>query len=154
MKITEHEMRGLLAGKCVPGDMKVNEELPAYLVRKFAEQQQKLDELAAENETLKVLAKACNLEFEGDATFECKDDEKVSYPEDECHITFGMIRSALKTPATDAYLNSVRAELRILVESEIADFCAGLQSPGEPETPEEMQAELLERIATVFREAK
>ena len=43
MKITEHEMRGLLAGKCVPGDMKVNEELPAYLVRKFAALQQKLD---------------------------------------------------------------------------------------------------------------
>ena len=43
MKVTEHEMRGLLAGKCVPGDMMVNEELPAYLVRKFAAIQQKLD---------------------------------------------------------------------------------------------------------------
>ena len=37
MKVTEHEMRGLLAGKCVPADMLVNEELPAYLVRKFAD---------------------------------------------------------------------------------------------------------------------
>jgi len=37
MNITEHEMRGLLTGKCLPGDMRVNEELPAYLVRKFAE---------------------------------------------------------------------------------------------------------------------
>lgn len=37
MNITEHEMRGLLTGKCLPGDMLVNEELPAYLVRKFAE---------------------------------------------------------------------------------------------------------------------
>lgn len=44
MNITEHEMRGLLTGKCVPGDMQVNEELPAYLVRKFAEQQQKLEQ--------------------------------------------------------------------------------------------------------------
>lgn len=44
--------------------------------------------------------------------------------------------------------------LRVLVESEIADFCAGLQSPGEPENPEEMQAELLRRIASVFEEAK
>lgn len=48
MKITEHEMRGLLAGKCLPGDMRVNEELPAYLVRKFHELQQKLDAMAAE----------------------------------------------------------------------------------------------------------
>lgn len=37
MKVTEHEMRGLLTGKCVPADMRVNEELPAYLVRKFAD---------------------------------------------------------------------------------------------------------------------
>ena len=48
MKITEHEMRGLLAGKCLPGDMRVNEELPAYLVRKFDELQQKLDAMAKE----------------------------------------------------------------------------------------------------------
>lgn len=47
MKITEHEMRGLLAGKCLPGDMRLNEDLPAYLVRKFDELQQKLD--AADN---------------------------------------------------------------------------------------------------------
>lgn len=37
MNITEHEMRGLLAGNCIPADMLVNEELAAYLVRKFAE---------------------------------------------------------------------------------------------------------------------
>lgn len=37
MKVTEHEMRGLLTGKCVPADMLVNEELPAYVVRKFAD---------------------------------------------------------------------------------------------------------------------
>lgn len=27
MKITEHEMRGLLTGKCIPRDMKVKEEI-------------------------------------------------------------------------------------------------------------------------------
>jgi hypothetical protein len=46
MIFSENEMRGLLTGKCIPSDMKVNEELPAYLVRKFAalqEQVQKLD---------------------------------------------------------------------------------------------------------------
>ncbi len=46
MKITEHEMRGLLSGKCLPGDMRVNEELPTYLVRKFDESQQKLDAIS------------------------------------------------------------------------------------------------------------
>jgi len=43
MKITEHEMHGMLTGKCISGDMRVNEGLAAYLVRKFSEQQQKLD---------------------------------------------------------------------------------------------------------------
>lgn len=47
MNITEHEMRGLLAGKCLPGDMRVNEEFPAYLVRKFAEAKAERDALAA-----------------------------------------------------------------------------------------------------------
>ncbi|MDF7662382.1 hypothetical protein PUG81_25750 [Erwiniaceae bacterium L1_54_6] len=37
-----------------------------------------------------------------------------------------------------------------LIESEIADFFAGFGSPGEPQTPEEMQHQLLGRIATVF----
>lgn len=36
--------------------------------------------------------------------------------------------------------------LKVLVASEIADFCAGLAAPGEPETPQEIQAQLLERI--------
>nr|WP_309242193.1 MULTISPECIES: hypothetical protein [unclassified Pantoea] len=42
--------------------------------------------------------------------------------------------------------------LRLLIESEIADFCAGIGSPGEPETPESMQADLMARIAAVFRD--
>lgn len=42
MKITEFEMRGLLTGKCIPGDMKVNEQLPAYLVRKFSDLHEQL----------------------------------------------------------------------------------------------------------------
>ena len=37
MRISEIEMQGLISGKCIPGDMKVNESLPAYLVRKFSE---------------------------------------------------------------------------------------------------------------------
>ncbi len=43
MSFTEHEMHGLIAGKCVAGDMKVNEELPAYLVRKMLELESERD---------------------------------------------------------------------------------------------------------------
>lgn len=72
--------------------------------------QKERGQLAAENVSLKILAEACSCEYEGAATHDCLDEEKVSYPEESCNITFGMIRRALKTPATDAYLNSVRAE--------------------------------------------
>lgn len=38
------EMEGFLRGKCLPGDMKVNETNAEYLVRKFTELEQKLAE--------------------------------------------------------------------------------------------------------------
>ena len=38
------EMDGFLRGKCLPGDMKVNETNAEYLVRKFTELEQKLAE--------------------------------------------------------------------------------------------------------------
>lgn len=43
------EMEGFLRGKCLPGDMKVNETNAEYLVRKFAEADAKIAALAAEN---------------------------------------------------------------------------------------------------------
>ena len=42
-------MEGFLRGKCLPGDMKVNETNAEYLVRKFAEAESKCAALAAEN---------------------------------------------------------------------------------------------------------
>ena len=40
--------------------------------------------------------------------------------------------------------------IRLTLHHEIAGFCATLGSPGEPETPEAMQQELLQRIDKVF----
>ncbi|HBE9079138.1 hypothetical protein [Serratia fonticola] len=45
--MTVFEMQGVLRGKAIPGDMKVNESLAGYLVRKFAERD-------ADNEQLKA----------------------------------------------------------------------------------------------------
>lgn len=100
MNITENEMRGLLTGKCVPGDMCVNEELPAYLVRKFAELKAQRDALAAENLTLKS---AIESHKHGFVRCECCGEDNLSSNDDVCRVLD-------KTPATDAYLNSVRAE--------------------------------------------
>ncbi|HED1620072.1 TPA: hypothetical protein R4T04_001657 [Enterobacter asburiae] len=80
MKLTLKEMNGLLNGKCLPSDLIVGETLAEYLVRKFAELEQKLAEsqrefraadatienlqvqvekLAAENAGLKEFVKTC-----------------------------------------------------------------------------------------------
>lgn len=107
------EMEGFLRGKCLPGDMKVNETNAEYLVRKFTELEQKLadsqrefraadatienmqvqvEKLAAENAGLKD---ACG----GDGSYRdcpaCAHSEYIEAPE---------------TPATDAFLAEVRAQ--------------------------------------------
>ncbi|WP_324030127.1 hypothetical protein GC087_07160 [Pantoea sp. JZ2] len=102
MKITEREMRGLLTGKCLPGDMRINEDLPAYLVRKFDELQQKLDALAAENTYLKD-----SVAMHAAGFSECS----VCGNEESCE-THDIVWMAKETPATDAYMNSVRMEGR------------------------------------------
>lgn len=44
--------------------------------------------------------------------------------------------------------------IRTLVESEIGDFCAGLNQSGEPVSPEEIQRQLLQRIIPLLLSAK
>lgn len=40
-------MEGFLLGKCIPGDLKVNETNAEYLVRKFSEAEERCAELSA-----------------------------------------------------------------------------------------------------------
>ncbi len=100
MKITENEMRGLLTGKCVPGDMKVNEGLPAYLVRKFAALQQKLDAAEKKVEKFAVQCAAAKI--------------AAAYAKEGRHDY------SLNTPDIDTYLNSVRADAIVEAASRIA----------------------------------
>ncbi|WLS77250.1 hypothetical protein Q3V30_12190 [Erwinia pyri] len=55
MKLTEHEMRGVITGKALPADIRFGESVPAYLVRKFDEFQEQVKALPAENEELKYV---------------------------------------------------------------------------------------------------
>ena len=111
MNITEHEMRGLLTGKCLPGDMRLNEELPAYLVRKFAELKAQRDALASENAALRKFGDTLNdmhnnlngegTGIQGRAEVACQQVALEAALEEF---------DAIQTPATDAYLNAVRAD--------------------------------------------
>ncbi|WP_312062308.1 hypothetical protein [Pantoea septica] len=141
MNITEHEMRGLLAGKCLPADFLVGESLAAYLVRKFNLMQQKLDELAAENAALKSnlmfwdaedpespydspedIANNCAMDF--NTEFEVQVAAKMpnrTYRVSEvgqydCKIE--LVSGAIpETPATAAYRNAIRVEGIIMFAS-------------------------------------
>ena len=56
------EMDGFLKGKCLPGDMLVNETHAEYLVRKFAELQSALDVQSARSESLERSEETLQLE--------------------------------------------------------------------------------------------
>lgn len=105
MKITEHEMRGLLAGKCLPADILVGENLAAYLVRKFTAMQQKLDALAAENEQArKAVQTFCDVV--GPNTYAICEEVGI----EGVTVILAAMHATGNMPDTDTYLNSVRAE--------------------------------------------
>ena len=104
MKITENEMRGLLAGKCLPSDILVGESLAAYLARKFSALQQKLDALAAEN--------AAREEIIGRliGQYSAAGYHAVQNSLNPAQSLLYDAMQVLKQPVTDAYLNAMRAE--------------------------------------------
>lgn len=100
------EMDGFLRGKCIPGDMLVNESNAEYLVRKFQEMSAQRDALAAENAGLK------NAFGPGDSvlnflTIALRHTTYDQIDLDDVTLAFKM--SLPETPATDDFLDEVRA---------------------------------------------
>ncbi|WP_163305486.1 hypothetical protein [Enterobacter ludwigii] len=118
------ELEGFLRGRCLPGDMKVNENNTEYLIRKFSELEQrlieserygrqtditidnlelKLAQIAAENAGLKALARGW-----ANAT----DDRLFDVHGEIFHDSIEACEEELKTicPTTDAFLAEVRAQ--------------------------------------------
>lgn len=136
MNITEHEMRGLLTGKCLPGDMRLNEELPVYLVRKFTELKESRDshmqaEMTWEKSMMAAIGEdgvgcvvkaIAALKEERDALaaahYELRESMAAIHNTirlDGVNTSLGALLSASKraheaSVPTDAHLNSVRAE--------------------------------------------
>ncbi|MCG9457775.1 hypothetical protein LCT62_02745 [Escherichia coli] len=98
------EMDGFLKGKCIPRDLKVNETNAEYLVRKFAELEAKCAALAAENAGLK---KAAEFATADDMWIE-QADGMLDYRYVDWYVD--VMKAAMETPATDAFLAEVRAQ--------------------------------------------
>ena len=137
--MTLYEMEGFLRGKCVPGDLKVNESNAQYLVRKFSELQSqnadmavqlanaesKCRELAAENGVKQEFIKTCFRAAADGGSMDGDDIQKLGERlglfgrEIYQPVLHGYICGheagedtvyvMKKTPATDAFLAEVRA---------------------------------------------
>lgn len=109
--MTVYEMEGFLRGKCVPGDLKVNETNAEYLVRKFAELENKCAALAAENAAFKDINAWCKTDAFKNMYREFKTAEAVGCCNIDCmhDAMLVAIMHAPKAPATDTFLNEIRA---------------------------------------------
>ncbi len=128
------EMDGFLKGKCIPSDLKVNETNAEYLVRKFAELESKLETalrecrsagitidnleakcaaLAVENAGLKSFGDKLN-EMHNDLNGEGTGIQgRAEVACQQVALEAAMEEfDAIKTPATDAFLDEVRADAR------------------------------------------
>ncbi|HEB0857310.1 TPA: hypothetical protein RY260_005291 [Citrobacter freundii] len=110
-----YEMEGFLRGKCLPGDMKVNESNVQYLVRKLSELQSQNADMAvqlanAESKCRELAAELSAVDkIHNEAAFITDDHYEQCPPEVQ-----KMIRklAVLKIPAYDAFLAEVRAQAR------------------------------------------
>lgn len=132
MTMTLIEMDGFLRGKCLPGDMKVNETNAEYLVRKFAEAEAQLtalttelESVVAENAALKGFVKTCFRAAGDGASLDGADIQELGERlglfgrETYQPVLHGYICGheagedsvyvMKETPATDAFLAEVRA---------------------------------------------
>ncbi|MBC0523367.1 hypothetical protein FSG16_002770 [Escherichia coli] len=149
------EMDGLLKGKCIPSDLKVNETNAEYLVRKFAEAEAKFAALAAENAWLKsetplgaiengraFADRLENYQFEceGGNLNMCSDWQEFR----RCfeYLSEWAMHSQKEHPANDAFLSELRAQgvemfgqyhnfsEKLFIQKEAQKFAAQLRKGG------------------------
>ncbi|HEM8561023.1 TPA: hypothetical protein U2Q33_000795 [Citrobacter farmeri] len=137
------EMEGFLRGKCLPGDMKVNETNAEYLVRKFTELEQNLAEsqreFRAADATIenmqmqleKMTEESAGLKAVIAENWNMRDVLRQLVSTRPGGVYFNkweqvILKALNETPATDAFLAEVRAQgadecVRQLVISDAAD---------------------------------
>ncbi|MGT6041933.1 hypothetical protein ACRWXM_14325 [Escherichia coli] len=134
------EMDGFLKGKCIPRDLKVNETNAEYLVRKFGELESKLEtalrECRSAGITIDNLEAKCAALAEENAALKQSEKEFNNFCRQEY---YGWEDNFTVTPATDAFLDEVRAQgvemfadhlLCPELDDTIRDFAAQLRKGG------------------------
>lgn len=108
------EMDGFLKGKCIPGDLKVNETNAEYLVRKFGELESKLETALRECRSAGITID--NLEAKC-AALAADNSALNKFIKDDCWIWddkseeyFDAADCIPETPGTGAFLSEVRAQ--------------------------------------------
>ncbi|HFT8926320.1 TPA: hypothetical protein ACGS2M_002892 [Escherichia coli] len=119
-QMTLIEMDGFLEGKCIPGDLKVNETNAEYLVRKFGELESKLEtalrECRSAGITIDNLEAKCAALAAELSAIEAIHNDAVFITDahyDQCHPEVQKIIGALavlQIPAYQAFLAEVRAQ--------------------------------------------
>lgn len=121
------EMDGFLKGKFIPSDLKVNETNAEYLVRKFAEAEAKISALSEDHqkaiESIKQADSAVKLAHEKfselaaeNAALKQSEKEFNNFCRQEY---YGWEDNFTETPATDAFLDELRAQgVELFAESQ------------------------------------
>lgn len=124
-----YEMEGFLRGKCIPGDLKVNETNAEYLVRKFSEAEERCAALSAKlsmiNDLMEAAEQANKLAQEAaeklvqernalaaeNAGLKAAIDSTIGWQQSTDPVNVESVRMLvdIETPATDAFLAEVRA---------------------------------------------
>lgn len=98
------EMHGFLTGKCLQGDMRVNETTAEYLVRKFREKDEQLAAVVAERDAL-AAENAALRKFCRDASFDADYEAELGMERGG----FADALNDIKTPTTDAAVREIEA---------------------------------------------
>lgn len=133
-----YEMEGFLLGKCIPGDLKVNETNAEYLVRKFSEAEERCAELSARlsmingiieaaeqgnklaQEATETLVQESNALAAENAALKKSEVEFNEYCRRECEdVGDTWVDDFTETPATDTFLAEVTQEAVESLKKEI-----------------------------------
>jgi hypothetical protein len=169
MKMNLIEMDGFLRGKCLPGDMLINETNAEYLVRKFAAIEAERDALAAENSRYSIsagqadqrMAESCSvraaLGFNPDAEDVSPSDLVESINKivaDLCAIRSAHPQplGAIMDSAIDAFNSAEMPETGMLNAFFILRDSIRVETPATDRFSREMQAQGVEMFALMFAE--